>query len=272
MAVSLASAGGLLVCMAFLVYGLHKMPGASPSDIWNIGFGQATEHTLITFAGIRRRKIRASGTLSNVLIANAGQTVLSFLYFSCNGLLTSMLLAHEWSGYALTRKGLRVSGRPQGDQRSTYFLQLPFRYAIPLVLFGTILHWLASQSIFLITVEKWTNVSETYEWGRDDFYDFATCAWSPMALCIFVIVAAGLMLVLFALSFRRFKSAMPVAGSSSLAMAAACHPIRKYEAELMERMPLQWGSVGVTMEHSDSVRCAFSSATVEYPREGVTFG
>merc|ERR1711981_143363 len=120
------------------------MPGASPSDIWNIGFGQATEHTLITFAGIRRRKIRASGTLSNVLIANAGQTVLSFLYFSCNGLLTSMLLAHEWSGYALTRKGLRVSGRPQGDQRSTYFLQLPFRYAIPLVLFGTILHWLAS--------------------------------------------------------------------------------------------------------------------------------
>ena len=237
--VSVASFVGLLICVIFLVYGLFSMPGASASDIWRLGFAEATEHTLITFAGIRRRMIRASGTLSNVLIANAGQTVLSLLYFCCNGLLTAMCLAHEWSSYAVARKGLRVSSKTLGKQRSTYFLSLPARYAVPMILAGIVLHWLASQSIFLITVEQWTNDFDTYEWVHDDFHDFATCAWSPMALCIFVIVAAILMCVLLALGFRRFKSAMPVAGSCSLAMAAACYAAQEYEPELVERLPLQ---------------------------------
>ena len=270
--VLLSSFGGILLCMIFLVYGLHSMPGASPSDFWNIGFGQATEHTLITFAGIRRRMIRAQGTLSNVLIANSGQAVLSFLYFTCNGLLTTMFLSHEWSSYAIQRKGLRVSSKPHGQQRSTYFLQLPFRYAIPMMICGTVLHWLASQSIFLIAVEQWTNEFRTREWVHDDFWDFATCAWSPMALLIFIVVAALLMLVLVALSFRRFKSGMPVAGSCSLAIAAACHSIPDYEPELVERLRLQWGIIPASQNGTEVARSAFSGRDVEYLREGMTLG
>jgi hypothetical protein len=271
LAVFLASFLGLTICTVFLIYGLYKMPGASPSDIWSLGFGEATEHTLITFSGIRRRMIRTSGTLSNVLIANAGQTILSFLYFTCNGLLTIMLLSHEWSSYAFAHKGLRVSSYPRGHQRITYFLQLPFRYAIPLVLSGTVLHWLGSQSIFLVTVEQWSNDFDTGEWVHDDFHDFATCAYSPMALFIFVVTAAILLFVLLAMGFRRFKSAMPVASSCSLAIAAACHPVKGYEPDLIAQYPLRWGVVSGTTDTSGTSRCAFSSHHVEYPVNGVMF-
>ncbi|CAN9173306.1 unnamed protein product [Alternaria alternata] len=149
----------LIICSALLIYGSFNMKGAKPSDIWTLGFGQPSENTLITFAGIRRRMIRTAGLLSNVLIANSPQLVLSFIYFSCNAHLTSMLAAREWSSFAKTRKGLRVHTHPRGAQRATYFLQLPWRYSAPMILAGALLHWLASQSIFVVSVEWWANVT-----------------------------------------------------------------------------------------------------------------
>ncbi|OWY47111.1 hypothetical protein AALT_g11996 [Alternaria alternata] len=149
----------LIICSALLIYASFNMKGAKPSDIWTLGFGQPSENTLITFAGIRRRMIRTAGLLSNVLIANTPQLVLSFIYFSCNAHLTSMLAAREWSSFAKTRKGLRVHTHPRGAQRATYFLQLPWRYSAPMILAGALLHWLASQSIFVVSVEWWANVT-----------------------------------------------------------------------------------------------------------------
>ncbi|CAN9175257.1 unnamed protein product [Alternaria alternata] len=149
----------LIICSALLIYASFNMKGAKPSDIWTLGFGQPSENTLITFAGIRRRMIRTAGLLSNVLIANTPQLVLSFIYLSCNAHLTSMLAAREWSSFAKTRKGLRVHTHPRGAQRATYFLQLPWRYSAPMILAGALLHWLASQSIFVVSVEWWANVT-----------------------------------------------------------------------------------------------------------------
>lgn len=269
-----ASSIGIGVCAAFLVYGVLKMPGASASDVWSLGFGEATQHTLITFQGIRRRMIRTQGTLSNVLIANSGQTVLSFLYFGCNGILTSMLLSHEWSSYAIERKALRVQTLPQGQQRTSYFLQLPWRYGVPIILSSTLLHWLASQSIFLVTVEQWRNSYETGEWAHDDFWDFATCAYSPLALFIFTLTAVILLLVLISLGFRKFRSGMPVAGSCSLAISAACHPLPEEDAETAVRSRLQWGVIGQIPELSGTMvyRCGFSSREVAYPEDGTMCG
>lgn len=45
---------------------------------------------------------------------------------------TSMLTAAEWAQFAVTRKALRVS-RPRRGQRSTYWLQLPWKYSLPLL-------------------------------------------------------------------------------------------------------------------------------------------
>jgi hypothetical protein len=272
----LASLFGVVICTILLVYGVFTMPGAAPSAIWSFGFGQATQHTLMTFQGVRRRMITVSGILANVLIANSPQVILSILYFTGNGLLTSMLLSHEWSSYAHKRKALRVSCRPEGQQRSSYFLQLPWRYAIPTVTIGIILHWLASQSIFIVTVEQWQESYETGAWEHDDFWDFATCAYSPLALLIFICAAAAALLVIFALGFRRFKSAMPVGANCSLVVAAACHPCSvRPEPVLRAQYPLQWGIVGVSENsgHQGGVhRCAFSSQSVEYPAHGTMCG
>ena len=76
--------------------------------------------------------------------------------FSINGLCTSMSLANEWSQLSVSSalksragaKTLRCSN-PEGQQRATYFLQLPFRFAVPLISVAAIIHWLISQSIFL---------------------------------------------------------------------------------------------------------------------------
>jgi hypothetical protein len=47
------------------------------------------------------------------------------------------------------RKTLRVSA-PVGIQRSSYFVSMPLRYGIPLIATMSLLHWLVSQSLFVV--------------------------------------------------------------------------------------------------------------------------
>jgi hypothetical protein len=47
------------------------------------------------------------------------------------------------------RKTLRVSA-PVGIQRSSYFVSMPLRYGIPLIVTMSLLHWLISQSLFVV--------------------------------------------------------------------------------------------------------------------------
>ena len=76
------------------------------------------------------------------------------------------------------------------------------------------------------------------------------------------------MLILpIALGFRRFNAGMPIAGSCSLAIAAACHP-PKDDVDAAY-LPVQWG-VPVNRERNaegyDEVgHCTFTSEQVEPP-------
>ncbi|KAF2175728.1 hypothetical protein K469DRAFT_743214 [Zopfia rhizophila CBS 207.26] len=136
-----------LILVSFLLgLGLHALPdGKSLPALARLGYGAVDPRAIIDWP------IR--DTVSNVLLANLAQPILSFLYFSYNGLFTCMLLGYEWSQYAHRRKGLRVSRAPSGEQRSTYFLQLPYRFALPLMVLSGVLHWLVSQSIFLVSID-----------------------------------------------------------------------------------------------------------------------
>ena len=49
-----------------------------------------------------------------------------------------------------TNVRLYVLRYPRGLQRSTYRLQLPYKYGLPLLLLSALLHWLVSQSLFLV--------------------------------------------------------------------------------------------------------------------------
>ncbi|KAL4914499.1 hypothetical protein BDW62DRAFT_213385 [Aspergillus aurantiobrunneus] len=197
----------------------------------------------------------------------------SILYFIFNSVMTSMALAAEWSRYAVTRRGIRVSWNPQSAQRSSYFLSMPYRYAVPLMVASATLHWLISQSPFLVGIEAYDQM-----WVRAPDNDLITCGYTPVAVVSAMSVGGFMFLCLVGLAFRKFASGMSVAGSCSLAIAAACHP--NYDPNLneedqgldtpegMEFLPLKWGAVPV---QGDLGHCSFSSAEVESPKAVVMY-
>ncbi|KAE8381623.1 hypothetical protein BDV26DRAFT_301230 [Aspergillus bertholletiae] len=250
----------IAICIGLLCFGLSQV--ANKGQIWS-GLGITNTETLIS------GNAWPPSLLTNTIIANTPQVIFSVLYFACNGVFTAMTLAAEWSNYAVHRKGLRVSSTPRGAQRTTYFLSLPYVYAIPLLVFSTVLHWLISQSLFLVNVESYNT-----ELQRFRLFDFATCGYSPVAIVSAVAVGACMLFGLVGLGLRRFGSGMPVAGSCSRAIAAACHHMVEGDEEIVsgiavETLPLQWGVVYDGAQNGFVVgHCAFSNEKVETPTDG----
>ncbi|KAK8077002.1 hypothetical protein PG996_003172, partial [Apiospora saccharicola] len=97
-------------------------------------------------------RLGAMTNLEGLIVANIGQLVLSWCYFSYNSLLTRIHVEKELNLYSRSFRPLRVSF-PKGEQISTWRLQLPYYFGIPLLTGSIILHWLASNSIFLLIME-----------------------------------------------------------------------------------------------------------------------
>ena len=117
-----------ILCWSFIVLGIvllrEGMTGVGIYDLktlWQLGFGRVSTSAIVGIA--------PSGLIAKVLFANLPQGILSFLYLTYNGLYTCMLGAHEWSLFATQRRGVRVTS-PVGKQRSTYYLALPYWYAV----------------------------------------------------------------------------------------------------------------------------------------------
>jgi hypothetical protein len=188
-----------------------------------------------------------------------------------------MLLGYEWSTYAHHRKGLRVSRAAAGSQRSTYFLQLPYRFALPLMALSGILHWLVSQSIFLVAID-------VYDWdgargmARDPWIylpsveiqnGWKSCGYSPIAILNVVILGALMVAGIIGFGFVPFRRGMNLVGSCSVAISAACHlrGIEEGDGYAAAMGKLRWGDVGGGDE--DGVgHCAFSTKDVVGPTVG----
>jgi hypothetical protein len=178
----------------------------------------------------------SAGVISNVLVANLPQVILSMIYYTYNSLFTCFLAGREWSQYATERKALRVSSVPHGQQRSTYFLQLPYKVAFPLMVLSGVLHWLTSQSIFLVSVEEMAE-------GSDEVLamEFLTCGYSPPA--ILAVIILGLLMVAMVTYFgrRRVKGGMPLAATCSACISAMCHSSEEEKEKDIAYGPVQWG-------------------------------
>ena len=137
----------IIVAGTLLRIGLQNdmLASRNISYLWHLGFGAVTSESMVAWEFFGSR-----GLILGVLVANSPQALLSFLFLflTYNGLYTCMLMAGEWSDYAHKRKPLRVTS-PVGAQRSTYRLQLPYKYGIPLTVLSGTLHWLVSQSLCL---------------------------------------------------------------------------------------------------------------------------
>ncbi|KAI7546111.1 hypothetical protein KC331_g5819 [Hortaea werneckii] len=222
------------------------------ASIFETGFGAVDSRALIT---TKLLQDDFAGLGSAVLLANMPQAVMSFLYLTYNGLFTCMCLAHEYSQYGLIKdrkKPLRVTTQ-HGQQRPTYYLQLPFRYAVPLLVSSATLHWLISQSIFLV------KINTTDYKGESSAKDFSQVGYSCLPILLAILLGTAMLIAALGCGFRRFPSYIPVAGSCSVALAAAAHrPKDDVDAAFL---PVQWGEV--RGEGTDEVgHCCFTSQEV----------
>lgn len=113
---------------------------------------------------------------------------------------------------------------------------------------------------------------------RQQDNDILSCGYSPVAIVSSIVVGSFISFCVVGLSFRLFESGMPVVGSCSFTIAAACHPAFdpnregngeadegiewENEDEDMALSPVQWGSVPVV---GSVGYCSSTSGDVEEP-------
>ena len=204
----------------------------------------------------RSTSTSAVATLWSAWLANLPQLLVSFCYFSVNLVCTSMAGTEEWNHFATSRKGLRVT-KPSAKQRSTYFLQLPYRWSLPLTAIGGALHWLVSQAFFLVRVDDVDGGEST-----------SACGVSLLSLITLLCVFWLLLFTICAVGHRMMPIKAPLIASCSLAISAACHPPPDdVDAHLGK---VQWGvtdnEVVTGFRH-----CSLSSKPVTEPEEGMTY-
>ena len=221
------------------------------SHLRKLGFGAVSSELLI----LSLNSFESGGLLVNVFVANLSQVILFFLYLNYNGLFTCMLLTSEWSGFAHERKYLRVTSSIE-KQRSSYRLQLSYIYGIPLLIISELLHWLVSQSIFLARIEVFNADGEKV---TEEF--ITTIEYSLIAVITVIIVESVMIIEEIASGSRVYDADMPLAGSCSAAISAACHSTQQDED--MSMLPVKW-SAEKNVPRSIS-HYSFSSFEVDSP-------
>ncbi|KAF9061621.1 hypothetical protein BDP27DRAFT_1485807, partial [Rhodocollybia butyracea] len=252
----------LSIILGLLNYAINELSiqyslSGFPS-LWQLGIGRVSSENIITGWKIPTQGYGA--IVASVLIANLPQLIFSMIYLVFNSLCTKLFLALEWSSYAHSCKPLRVSD-PRGDQRSTYFLNIPFRFGIPLMVYSALPHWLLSQSIFIVAVTFWDD-------NRiDTLNSITSCGYSPAAMILTAIGGVLLLLSSLAVGFKHLKCDMPLAGSCSKAISAAFHPPEDGSDPLR---PMKWGVVPKLPDSSNTVigHISFSSGEVSAPVPG----
>ena len=259
------------VCGALLGCGISVIEG--PKDIgalWRLGLGAVSTRTLIEWESSGG----PSTLVGNVLVANIAQPILSFIYFTYNGIFTCMLAEREWNQFARKMGGLRISSIPCGFQRSSYFLQLPYRFAIPIMLLSGVLHWVVSQSIFFVAIEIYdqgVRVDHHSVYDHATYPEILSCGYSPIAIMFVIILTLVMMLFGIGTGMKRYDPGIPIAGSCSVVLSAACHVEDEDGASSqMALKPLQWGVVR-SGDGDEVGHCAFSTAKVTFPQESALY-
>ncbi|KAF7191453.1 hypothetical protein HII31_06955 [Pseudocercospora fuligena] len=230
--------GAIITASIYLHKGLTwtGIDNSTHTSLLSHGFGTLNPSSIIG-SGPAQRGFK--GLINCIILANLPQLICSILYLAYNGLFTSMLLGAEWSSYYLKHKPLRVS-RLIGKQKSTCYLQLPFRYSIPLLVASTTLHWLISQSLFLSRIVVYREGVAIDLPGQEQSRVAFSC------LPILLVIVLGSLMIIVAMCFgqRKLKmGSMPFVGSDSRRIEMACVAMRGDEG--MEERLLAWGEVDV---------------------------
>ncbi|KAI1112993.1 hypothetical protein F5Y14DRAFT_419253 [Nemania sp. NC0429] len=157
-----------------------------------------------------------------VLLANSPQLLLSLCYFAFNNLFTHLQMAKEWAMLSTEYRPLRVTD-PQGEQFSTYRLQLPYKYSLSLMAISTVIHWVLSNTLYIsITIQGYDRLSVRTDPILPPNTD-VTIRYSAVAHA--ALLAASFALFFVPIFFSRKslpRNSLNPAGNSQI-LSAACH-------------------------------------------------
>lgn len=199
------------------------------SDLWQHGVGKVNGFELM--GGRLAEGVSLADYARHIFLANSFQLLVSFVYLFVNNILSRQLVAKEWTnlvcfkdGKPLHKRPLRVSW-PRGLQRSSYRLSMPFRYSVPLMIICVALHWMVSQSVFVVQT---TAYQSGREGRRMPQKDASRIGYSTMGIILALATASlmilGLVVHSFIRKYRGVPSYFPRMGMNSAAIAAFCHP------------------------------------------------
>lgn len=236
-----------------IIVGTKSLAPPTIANAWSISLGTVETQNLVLGANLPQ--LGASAVLITALVANAPQALLSFLYMVYNTIFTLLYLGDDWDMFGAytgttksrfrftskkqTHRYLRVSN-PKGNQKSTHFLNLPYRYAIPLICVSGFLHWLMSQSLYL------ANISVIPRDGTLPRHDeITTVAFAPQGMIWLTALALVMAAVVLGSGLRKFGGQMSIVGSNSAAISAACHlemmPERRRREMVLRKVA--WGEI-----------------------------
>jgi hypothetical protein len=122
-----------------------------------------------------------------------------------------------------------------------------------------LLHWLLSQSLFLVRQEVRTRDGKLYPEST------CACGYSVSSLIAFTLTLFTLLIVVLYLLARELNVNLPPARHCSLVISAACHPPEdEVDAHLGE---VRWGVTEVATEESVG-HCTFTSREVTSVQPG----
>jgi hypothetical protein len=237
----------LVMVSAGFAEGLNdiSIAGSSTSfkSSWGLGFG--VRGSSLIFLGNGNVASAKYNPFALLILANMPQIALALLYLVLNTLMTSMLVSYEWAQYSIKRAGLRVSQPVRGSsQRRTFWLQLPFKYSIPMGIISILLHWTVSSSLFVARVDLVRNSS-----GEPSPDAINMLGFSVIALICVMLLLALLLLVVNFIGWRKLPSSMPVVSTCSIGIAAACHSLNEDGSRRIDprltTLPLKWGATKV---------------------------
>jgi hypothetical protein len=166
-----------------------------------------------------------------VIIANCPQLWLSLGYLLWNNQITRIWMEREWRSYYRHAHKPRVSYDKPKDEvgtRDTRWLQLPYWLTGFLMCLNTIMHWIVSQTLFVVEI---LGNAQT----RPNFY----LNFSPLAIFCIGIVSTILILGMTIYYFVPIRTWMPLMAGSGLVVFESC-------VRLEARLPangVMWGDV-----------------------------
>jgi hypothetical protein len=217
-----------------------------------------------SLATFMRDDVGSSGIVPLLLVANVPQLGVSLLYVVYTGIWGKLAVTREFDNLAKSRKGLRVSNATHGRQRSSHFLTLPIKYAVPLMACSAVLHWLCSQSLFLVRFDGIRSNGELDEKDRMVRLGYNVTGM----LSLIGILIAMMVATICVASFRRLKTPLGETCMSCV-ISAACHAMQDRPEPWLHK--LQWGVVAANEqdpfggeEDRYSVRrCGFTAGRVQ---------